>query len=130
MAIDTTLDPKSPVEKINVIPEGMEVDYLANYTEINYLPYHSNIIIEPKQVSEKTAGGILKTPKQIEKEKKEIATENQYRVVAVAQDVPDIRPGDIVYLQNETNVEEVQVDDKTWWSVNLFSIMGKRVELK
>lgn len=128
-SISTSLDPNSDVEKINVVPEGAIIGYLADHTEINYLPYNGNVLIEPKKVEEKTKGGIIKTPKQIEKEKKEIHTKNQYRVVAFAQDITNIKLGDIVYLANETQVEEVEVDGEIWWSINFFSIMGKRVEL-
>lgn len=90
-------------------------------TRVNFKPYNRNILVEAPVISKITEAGILK-PDSIIKEEKE-KRDLFLKVVAVADDVPDIHPGDKIMV-GSGKLQIVPVDGIEYALVHVLSVIG------
>jgi len=64
--------------------------------KLDFIPLNNYVVVEVPVIDEKTASGIIKAESQIEEEKTE--GHNYFKVIAVANDIKDVKVGDEVIM--------------------------------
>jgi co-chaperonin GroES (HSP10) len=91
-------------------------------SQVNYQPLGAGVLVQPISVSKTTESGIVKSESMIKQEQ----SDNDYttEVLAVGPDVRGIEIGNTVVLGNGANCMPIKINDKEYWQVDSYQIMG------
>lgn len=94
--------------------------------KLNYVCRKNKFLIAEPVVSERTAGGILKTDQQIQNEAKEYSG-TAHKIIKIGKDLEDegFKEGDYVFINGGGGMIGVQVDGKKYLSFEGYCIEGK-----
>ena len=87
---------------------------------INYEPLGSHIVVEMPQVAKETESGIIKSESMLKEERDK--RDGHAKVVAVSQEVKNVKVGDIVIPKGQGFM--VKVDDVEYFQMNIFDVLG------
>ena len=87
---------------------------------INYEPLGNHIVVEMPQVMKETESGIIKSDSMIKEE--EDKKDGHAKVVAVSQEVKNVKVGDTVIPKGQGFM--VKVDDIEYFQMNMFDVLG------
>ena len=87
---------------------------------INYEPLGSHIVVEMPKVLKETDSGILKSDSMIKEE--EDKKDGHAKVVAVSQEVKNVKVGDVVIPKGQGFM--VNVDGIEYFQMNMFDVLG------
>ena len=87
---------------------------------INYEPLGNHIVGEMPDVAKETESGIIKSESMIKEE--EDKKDGHAEVVAVSQDVKNVKVGDIVIPKGQGFM--VKVEDVEYFQMNMFDVLG------
>lgn len=90
---------------------------------INFKPINNKIVVELIAVDEKTVGGLIKSPEQIEREKRELKEDTYLTVVAVSDDVKNIKLGAQVLINIEM-YRPLVIEGETYGLVEIDFVLG------
>ena len=87
---------------------------------INYEPLGNHIVVEMPNVEKETDSGILKSDSMIKAERDK--KDGHAKVVAVSQDVKNVKVGDTVIPKGQGFM--VMVDNIEYFQMNMFDVLG------
>ena len=87
---------------------------------INYEPLGQHIVVEMPKVARETDTGIIKSDSMIKEE--EDKKDGHAKVVAVSQEVKNVKVGDIVIPKGQGFM--VNVDGIEYFQMNMFDVLG------
>ena len=87
---------------------------------INYEPLGPHIVVEMPQVEKETASGIIKSELMLKEEADK--RDGHAKVVAVSQDVKNVKVGDTVIPKGQGFM--VMVDEVEYFQMNMFDVLG------
>ena len=87
---------------------------------IKYEPLGNHIVVEMPDVANETDGGIIKSEAMLKEERDK--RDGHAKVVAVSQDVKNVKIGDIVIPKGQGFM--VKVEDVEYFQMNMFDVLG------
>jgi len=87
---------------------------------INYEPLGNHIVVEMPQVEKETASGIIKSELMLREEADK--RDGHAKVVAVSQDVKNVKVGDTVIPKGQGFM--VMVEEVEYFQMNMFDVLG------
>jgi co-chaperonin GroES (HSP10) len=87
---------------------------------INYEPLGNHIVVEMPQVEKETVSGIIKSDMMLKEEADK--RDGHAKVVAVSQDVKNVKVGDTVIPKGQGFM--VMVDEVEYFQMNMFDVLG------
>ncbi len=87
---------------------------------INYEPLGQHIVVEMPEVAKETDSGIIKSDSMIKEEEEK--RDGHAKVVAVSQEVKNVKVGDIVIPKGQGFM--VNVDGVEYFQMNMFDVLG------
>ena len=87
---------------------------------INYEPLGNHIVVEMPNVAKETESGIIKSESMLKEEADK--RDGHAKVVAVSQDVKNVKVGDIVIPKGQGFM--VKVEDVEYFQMNMFDVLG------
>ena len=89
-------------------------------TMINYEPLGNHIVVEMPDVAKETESGIIKSESMLKEEAEK--RDGHAKVVAVSQEVKNVKVGDIVIPKGQGFM--VKVGDIEYFQMNMFDVLG------
>ena len=87
---------------------------------INYEPLGNHIVVEMPDVAKETDSGIIKSEAMIKEE--EDKKDGHAEVVAVSQDVKNVKVGDVVIPKGQGFM--VNIEGTEYFQMNMFDVLG------
>ena len=87
---------------------------------INYEPLGNHIVVEMPDVAKETESGIIKSESMLKEEAEK--RDGHATVVAVSQDVKEVKVGDVVIPKGQGFM--VNVDGIEYFQMNMFDVLG------
>ena len=95
--------------------------------EVNFQPINDNVLIDLPQIEDKTTGGLIKSPEQIEAESKAKQQDDFVVVVGAGELVKSIKVGHKVMV-NAAQIKMIMIEGKPYGLITENFVLGHKIK--